>query len=320
MANLLRSARRASVQWRSMAAIWLAIGFWSCTALFVRAGNADALVFTAYRLLLSLPPLALIVAVRSRRGAHIVMRAPGVSRGRWALLIAGAGAFFAAAAGTGFAALNQTRLLDVTLIGALQPAIIIAIAVLFLGEQAERGHVVRAVVAVGGTALVALSASGTGNSTAQGNALAVLSLVLNCGWYLYGRVLRARYAIDPFAFMLGVLTAASIVMTPVAFFASGGLSMPRAAIGWAAATMLFGTSAHVLLVWAHRFVPASLSAPLLLAEPLLVAVGAWVWFGESLGPIEIFGSAVVVGALWGMVRSRVLEHVEEETTDPAPAL
>jgi drug/metabolite transporter (DMT)-like permease len=234
------------------------------------------------------------------------------------LLVVGAGAFFASAAATAFAAINMTRLLDVTLIGALQPVVIIALAVLFLGERVDRGYVGRASIAVAGTVLVAAAASGSGTWTLAGELMAVLSLFLNVGWYLYGRVLRDRYPVDPFGLMLGVLTTAALIMTPVALVAHGSLAMPRAAIGYAFLTMLVGTSAHLLLVWAHRYVPASVSAPLLLAEPVLVAAGAWVFFGETLGALEIAGALVVLCVLRGMVRAAALTNVDEETADPAP--
>ena len=183
---------------------------------------------------------------------------------------------------TAFAAIDKTRLLDVTLIGALQPVVIIVIAVLFLGERVQRRHAVLAFVAVAATVLVASSTSGSGSWSMAGEMLAVLSLFLNAGWYLYGRVLRGRYAIDPFGFMLGVLAAAAVLMTPVAILSAGTLRMSGSAYFWVTATMVFGTAAHLLLVWAHRYVPASLSAPFLLAEPPLVAIGAWVFFGEAL--------------------------------------
>lgn len=310
--------RRARVGSQAVSAVWIAVVLWSTTALFVRAAHADALVFTTYRLWLALPPLALVIGLRARRGVTVVTRAPGISRLRWTLVVLGAGFFFASGAFTAFAALNRTRLLDVTLIGALQPVLVIAIGVWILGEQASRSHVVRAFVALGGTAAVALSASGSGSWDVTGEVLAVASLFLNVGWYVYGRVLRDRYAVDPFVFMFGVLAAAAVITTPVAWVGSGGLDLPPAAIGFATATMIAGTAAHLLVVWAHRYVPASLSAPLLLGEPILVAVGAWICFAEALGPVEIVGSLVVVAALWGMVRSPAFTHAEEGTADPAP--
>ena len=112
---------------------------WSVSALFVRAGHADALVFTTWRLWFALAPLSILVLLRRRRNPELVLRAPGMSRIRWTLLVAGAGALFASSAATAFAALGLTRLLDVTLIGALQPVVIIALAVMFLGEHVDRG-------------------------------------------------------------------------------------------------------------------------------------------------------------------------------------
>ena len=302
-----------------MTAVWIAILCWSATALFVRAAHAEPLVFTAWRLWFAVPPLALVLLVRQRRGEQIVFRSDDVSRGRWILLVLGTGAFFAAAAGSAFVAIDKTRLLDVTLIGALQPVVIIVVAVMFLGEHVGRREVTFAIVAIAGTALVASASSGSGSWSLAGEIIAVISLFLNAGWYLYGRVLRHRYAVDPFAFMLGVLTSAAVLITPIAFVSAGTLALSGSQYAWAAATMLVGTSAHVLLVWAHRYLPASVSAPLMLAEPVLVAAGAWVFFGEALGPIEIVGSAIVVAALFGMARSPAVVHVEDEIPDPAPA-
>jgi drug/metabolite transporter (DMT)-like permease len=319
MVDLRVPLRAAAVERRAIAAVWVAVVLWSGTALFVRAAHAEPLVFTTWRLWFALPPLSFIMWMRRRRGADIALRAEGVSRGRWLLLVFGAGAFFAAGAGSAFLAISKTRLLDVTLIGALQPVIIIAVAVFFLGERVEARHVVYAAIAVAGTTVVAGASSGSGAWSVSGELIAVASLFLNAGWYLFGRVLRDRYAIDPFGFMLGVLAAAAVLMTPVALISSGTLSLSRDAYLWAAATMVVGTTAHLLLVWAHRYVPASVSAPLLLAESPMVAVAAWVIFGESLGVIQIGGSIVVIAALWGMARSPAVAHVEDEIPDPAPA-
>jgi len=303
---------------RAVPAVALAIVLWSASALSVRAGHADAMTFTAWRLWFALPPLAAIVAIRKRNGAVRMLRPPRMSRVRWAFVIAGAGFFFSSGAVTAFAALNKTRLLDVTLIGALQPVVIIAFAVAFLGERIERSKVLLAVVAVAGTALVALSTAGGGDWSTVGELLAVASLFLNVGWFLYGRIVRDRDPVDPFAFLLWVLFAAALIVTPLAAIGDKGLHLPAAAIGYAFLTMILGTTAHVLVIWAHRYMPASVSAPFLLAEPPLVAIAAWICFGEALGVWEIVGSAVVVAALWGMVRTPVLDHVEDGVPDIAP--
>jgi len=209
-------------------------------------------------------------------------------------------------------------LLDVTLIGSLQPVLIIAFAVAFLGEHVGPSHLVRAAVAITGTIIVALAASGAGSWSLSGDIVAVASLVFNAGWFLYGRVLRTSFIVDPFAFMLGTLTAAALLLTPIAYIAHGGLGISGRGLFFALCTMIAGTAAHVLMIWAHRHVPTSISSPMLLGETPIVAAGAWVFFGESITVLEGIGSAVVVASLWGVTRAPELEHVEHDVPDPAP--
>ena len=305
-----------STQRRALGAVGVAVLAWSASSLFVRAGHSDALVFTTWRLWFALPPLTAIVLWRRHRNPALEVWPVDVPQHRALLLMAGGGAFFASGAATAFAAIDQTRLLDVTLITSLQPVLIIAFAVVVLNEQITKAQAVLPLIAVAGTIVVAIAASGSGTWTLGGDLIAVLSLVLNAGWFVYGRVLRARFAIDPFAVMLGVLGSAAVLLTPIALVAHGDLHMSSRGLFYAACTMVTGTTAHVFMIWAHRFLPASVSAPLLLAEPPIVAIGAWIWFDEALGAVEIIGSLVVVAALVVLTRAPALEHAEELSPDP----
>ncbi|MDQ1461017.1 MAG: hypothetical protein QOI08_2501, partial [Actinomycetota bacterium] len=137
-------------------------------------------------------------------------------------------------------------------------------------------------------------------------------------WFLYGRVLRTRIVVDPFAFMFGTLTAAALLLTPLALVVHHTLRMSGRGFFFATATMIAGTAAHVMMIWAHRHVPTSVSSPMLLGETPLVAGGAWVFFGESINLLQGVGSAAVVASLWGVTRGPELEHVEHDVPDPAP--
>jgi drug/metabolite transporter (DMT)-like permease len=299
-------------------AVGAAVVGWSVSALSVRASHAPAVPFTTWRLWLALPPLYALVAWRARRSTEkVLVTFPG--HGRMALFgaTALAGLLFAAAAGTFFAAIGNTTLLDATLIPALQPVVVMVIAVLFLHERVRRGLVVRCAIAVAGTALVASAASGRGTWSLYGDLLAVVSLFANSLWHAYGRFIRHRFGVDPFVFMAGALTSAAILMTPIALLSSTGLRIGPHAIGYAAITMVSGTTGHVLMVWAHKYVPASVSAPATLAEPAIVSAAGWVAFGDAPGLVEVAGSLVVMGALVGIVRSEVtLAGEDEEVTEP----
>jgi drug/metabolite transporter (DMT)-like permease len=299
-------------------AVWFAVAGWSACALLVRAAHADAIRFTTWRLWFALPPLFLLVALRARRRPGVpVLTIPGRSRWAFFLAMAAGGALFAGGAATAFAALNSTTLLDASLIPSLQPVVIIAAAVLMLREHVGRDLVLRCAVAVAGTALVAAAASGRGTWSLAGDLMAVLSLFVNAGWHLYGRFLRHRFAIDPIVFIAGTLTFAALFMTPLALVVTGGLHLGAHAVGYAALVMVIGTSAHVTMLWAHRWVPASESAPVLLAEPPLVALAGWAVFGDAPGAFEIAGSLVVVCALVGVVRSTSVQEIDDEAIEPS---
>ena len=118
------------------------------------AAHTNALVYSTWRLWMAVPPLGIFVLVRRRRGHQSPLQTPGVTRRVWALVIVGAGALFVAGMVTTFAAINKTSLLDVTLIGSLQPVLIVGFAVAFLGERARTSYLVRGVIAIGGALLV----------------------------------------------------------------------------------------------------------------------------------------------------------------------
>jgi drug/metabolite transporter (DMT)-like permease len=300
----------------AMLAMIVAVVGWAASSLFVRAGQSDALVFTTWRLWFAVPPLGLIAFVRSRGERAVPLVPPGVSAGRWALVMIVAGASFIGAAATSFAALGLTRLLDVTLIIALEPVLIIAFAVAFLNEHVNRGQYVRTAVAIGATMVVAISGSRGGSWSLEGDLIAVVSLVLNAVWFLYARVLRMRYVVDPVVFMFWTLLCASVINVPLTLLVHGSLSISGRGMFFAACTAVSGTTGHALMVYAHRYLPTATSSPFVLAEPPLVAVGGWIFFDEALSPIEIVGSLVVIGSLWGVVRSSALEHAEGPEGDP----
>ena len=317
MATLRERAGQPSVARLAGMAWVVALLGWSASTLFVKAAHTNALVFSTWRLWMAVPPLGVIVLVRRRLGHVARLRAPGVTRRNWSLVIVGAGALFVAGMVTTFAAINKTSLLDVTLIGALQPVLIVGFAVAFLGERARASYLVRGVIAIGGALLVAASSS-SGHGAFVGDVLAVLGLVLSAAWFLYGRVMRDRYGVDPIGLMFGVFLSGALIMTVVTLLVRGSLAIGGPALGFAAATAVCGTTGHVLVVWAHRYLPTSVSAPLLLAEPPIVGLAAWACFGQQPGALAAVGSVIVLGALWGVVRSPAVEHVEDELPDPGP--
>jgi drug/metabolite transporter (DMT)-like permease len=64
------------------------------------------------------------------------------------------------------------------------------------------------------------------------------------------------------------------------------------------ANVLVGTVVpFVLLVRALRHLPATRVAIAAMAEPVIATIVAWAWLGESLGPAQLAGAAVVLAGI-----------------------
>ena len=144
-------SRAMPVERRAVGAVLIAVGLWSATSLFVRAGHSDALVFTTWRLV-----VRVAAAGRDRRagGRSTRRRARSgpticrvaldrVARRRGRVLRRGRGDHVRGARARPGCSTSRS-------IGSLQPVLIIGFAVAFLGEHVARTHLLRAAVAIAG--------------------------------------------------------------------------------------------------------------------------------------------------------------------------
>jgi drug/metabolite transporter (DMT)-like permease len=91
-------------------------------------------------------------------------------------------------------------------------------------------------------------------------------------------------------------------------FAAGAMSLPHDAVGWAgiaALTLLYGTAITTLFIALPRIAAGGSSTTVALNfEPIAVLGIAWMVLGQSVGPLQVLGAFIVVGAIaWlGMAR------------------
>jgi drug/metabolite transporter (DMT)-like permease len=287
---------------RALIGVTLAIVLWTSNVFFVRRAD-DILVFTAWRMVFAIPVLAATVAVLRLRPspATPIARAPLTRPIQVGLL--GVGALFGISALVNFVALNETTLVNVGVIHALQPAVVAALAGRYLGELVDRRLLLWVAIAIGGAALVAAASGGVGTWSLHGDLLAVLGLGLNSLWFLAGRWVRTRTQIDATTYMLVVFGTGAVTLLVITTASGRSLGTDRTTLYLAAMTALFGTVGHTIVAWAHRFVPAAISSLFILSQPALIAVLAWVAFDESLRPLHLVGGAVVLLSLGRIVTS-----------------
>jgi drug/metabolite transporter (DMT)-like permease len=303
-----RSSAVHEVPRRALAGVVVAILLWTSNVLFVRKAD-DILVFTTWRMVLAIPVLGATAALVRLRPTTISAPAPKAPLSRTVQLgLLGIGALFGISALVNFLAINETTLVNVGVIHALQPALVAVLAGRYLGERVDRSLTLWVGTAIGGAVLVALASGGVGTWSLHGDLLAVLGLVLNCVWFLAGRWVRTRTHLDATTYMLVVFGTGAVTLLLATTAAGRSLDAGSTTLFLAAMTALFGTVGHTVVAWAHRYVPAAVSSLFILSQPVLIAVLAWIAFDEGLSALHLVGGTVVLLSLGRIVLGSGVEE------------
>jgi len=196
----------------------------------------------------------------------------------------------------GFTALKLTRVSDMTIILALQPALVMLLAHRLFGERVHRSAVIGTAVAFGGVA-IALSSGTSGGGSLVGDALAVGALFAWTAYFIWSK--QARQVLGAFEYQLAATLVAAVVVTPLALAVDGTAVIPHRweDVGWAALVVLGPGTGHLLLNWAHAHVEITLASMLTLGAPIAAAIGAAVFLGEPVLAVQVVGMAVALAAL-----------------------
>ncbi len=199
--------------------------------------------------------------------------------------------------GAYFAALDR---IDASLLGLLVYTfpVIVTVAAIVLGREiASRRTAVSLLLASAGLVLV-LAGAATGGVDALGAALGLAAAVVYSVYILSSEGIAAR--LGPLVLSTLVCTGAATTLT-LAGLAGGGLAPARVtAAGWAwlGCLAVVSTVGAISLFFAGlRRVGPSAASILSTVEPVVTVALAFVVFGESLGPAQLVGGALVLSAV-----------------------
>jgi drug/metabolite transporter (DMT)-like permease len=201
-----------------------------------------------------------------------------------------------------FSALRETSTANATVIGALQPILLLPIGVRYFGEAVDRRVVLWSFVAVTGTAVVVFGGSGLPQWTPYGDLLACGALLTWTAYFVASK--SARSSLGAIEYFTGLTVVALVVIAPYTFVSGADLT-PADGSDWAAilaVTAFSGALGHVLLNWAHPHVPLQVMSLLTLLVPLVATTGAVLFLDEPVDGLQWIGMAVVLGALAEVVR------------------
>ena len=216
-----------------------------------------------------------------------------------------------------FTALNITTVANATIIGALQPIVLIIVAGGKFGEVITKRLVGISIFATGGVAVVVLGSSSDVSWSPLGDLLALLAMILFSAYFV--AVKSVRVHIDTFTLQTLAMFIGSIGLLPFLIIFQGSTSgfpaLTQNEFLWIVVLLIVPGSGHFLMNWAHQHVSLSLAGLLMLAIPVLSAGGAWVFLDQSVSILQVVGGAVVIFALVIVTRDDVVsENIESGKT------
>ena len=287
---------------RGHAAVVTAVVLWSAGNLIIRGVPMDPAQIAFWRVLLAAGLYWVALRARGRRLTWTDLRvsAPaGVAIGIELWLF--------------FTALKTTSIANATVIGALQPLIVIAFGVRRFGERVTAWLVGSAMVAMVGIALVVFGGGKEVSLVLEGDLLAFLAVFFFAAYFIFAK--QARQTVGSHEFQTSIWIVGSVVLLPFALVVGDGLDAPNPnQLLWLGALLAVPTTGHLLMNWAHGEVHLSFASLATLLAPVLSSLGAAALFNETLGYLQVLGIAIVLSTLTYVIRR------DMKTVTPAPRL
>ncbi len=267
-----------------MAVAFAAAG-WGTAAIFIRLSHVPPLVLTEYRLVVSSGLLLVVLAVTGRR-----LRLSDL----WAAIPGGV--LLCADMACFFTAVDETRVVDAAVIGALQPALVMLVARPLFDERVDRWDLGWTALAIAGVVAVVAGDGVPRGTNVRGDVLAVVSLLAWSAYFLVSK--RARQRTGTVEYTFWVTLVAAIVLVPFAVGSGERLVVDSASPWlWIAMLALIPGTGHLLVNWAHSRVDVSISSVIGSSNPIFAAGVAWAVLGQGLDAVQILCGLVGIAAM-----------------------
>jgi drug/metabolite transporter (DMT)-like permease len=216
-----------------------------------------------------------------------------------------------------FSALKRTTVANATVVGALQPALVMLVVGPMFGEAVTRGLMFWSGVAIAGVVVVMYGGSGAPVWSLAGDLMAVAALFAWTAYFIVSK--RVRRDVAPFEYLTCMMIVAVLVITPIALL-SGQRLDPGGVDAWLWITALAigsGGVGHLLINWAHDHVDLAVMSLLTLAVPVFAVASAAIFLSEGITPLQAVGMLIVLVSL-GVVCVRTARE-GREAPEPAEA-
>jgi len=276
---------------QALLALSVAMVAWGASGVVAKGVDMGGMALAAYRTTVGALVLVVVLPLTGGRLTWAALRtaAPG-------------GVFLGLDLVLFFSAVKLTTVANATVIGALQPALVILISGRFLHEKVAKGAATWALVGLGGTALVIFGASGLPDWSAGGDLVAALCLLAWTAYFITTRFARGHMSALEYSTVTAVV--ASGVAWPAALLFHQDVSWPDwASWGWIIVlAVVAGIGGHLLMSASIPYLPLWASSTMTLSIPVISTAAAALFLEEEVAGTQVVGMAVVLVALGFAIR------------------
>lgn len=253
--------------------------------IIVREGELPGATFAFHRLWVAAVVLTAVHLARGGRVTWQVLRvaAPG-------------GVAFALNVACFFEAVTRTSVANATVIGALQPVVLMLLSNRLFAEPVRPHDVAWTTVAVAGVAVVVFGSSAARTGDAVGDVLAFVAMVLFAWYYIASR--HARVTLGALEYQAALSIVATLTLLPVLLVLGRQLAVPHPVSWvWIATMVAVPGTGHLLTNFAQPHVRLAVLGLMTLYVPVGSTVMAWAFLGEHVVALQVAGMLMVVSAL-----------------------